>query len=205
MGRSGVSRQARAGPDPASLRFRALGAGGSIAAAKTRKAAAKGTNKGRHDFKEPILDEGPWPIPIEGRCGFGEDETGDREECEHGPPARVISKNCPGTLSSASQRACPSTAIIARVKRNQPSGREGEAFIGIVPPIRAATLVKRSRGAKPKMDLFGAIYRAVDHLSATKAAAAGRAGASVSVASALFFDPRDARAMAPVSPRWRLS
>ena len=39
------------------------------------------------------------------------------------------------------------------------------------------------------MDLFGAIYRGVEHLSATKAAAAGSAGATVSIATAVLVDP----------------
>jgi hypothetical protein len=38
------------------------------------------------------------------------------------------------------------------------------------------------------MDMFGAIYRGVDHLSATQTAAAGSAGASVTIATALLID-----------------
>jgi len=38
------------------------------------------------------------------------------------------------------------------------------------------------------MDLFGAIYRGVEHLSATKAAAAGSAE-TVSIATAVLVDP----------------
>jgi hypothetical protein len=38
------------------------------------------------------------------------------------------------------------------------------------------------------MDVFGAIYRGVDHLSTAQTAAAGSAGASVTIATALFVD-----------------